>query len=60
MKRLHGTALTLADLAGRALKRLPGVAAMGCAFAGAWLVTELGVALLVLAGLLLLVDRRMP
>jgi hypothetical protein len=39
---------------------LPGLAAAGCAFAGAWLVWSLGVALLVAAGLLLLVDARTP
>jgi hypothetical protein len=41
-------------------RMLPGVAAAGCAFAGAWLVWSLGVALLVAAGLLLLVDARTP
>ncbi len=39
---------------------LPGVAAAGCAFAGSWLTWSLGVALLVAAGLLLLVDARTP
>lgn len=39
---------------------LPGLAAAGCALAGAWLLWSLGVALLVAAGLLLLVDARTP
>jgi hypothetical protein len=46
-------------LAGPA-RLLPGLAAAGCAFAGAWLVWSIGVALLVAAGLLLLVDARTP
>jgi hypothetical protein len=46
-------------LAGPA-RLLPGVAAAGCAVAGAWLLWSLGVALLVAAGLLLLVDARTP
>jgi hypothetical protein len=46
-------------LAGPA-RMLPGVLAAGCAFAGSWLVWSLGVALLVAAGLLLLVDARTP
>jgi hypothetical protein len=41
-------------------RMLPGLAAAGCAFAGAWLTWSLGVALLVAAGLLLLVDARTP
>ena len=48
-----------ARLAGPA-RLLPGLAAAGCAFAGSWLVWSLGVALLVAAGLLLLVDARTP
>jgi hypothetical protein len=46
-------------LAGPA-RLLPGLAAAGCAVAGAWLLWSLGVALLVAAGLLLLVDARTP
>jgi hypothetical protein len=46
-------------LAGPA-RMLPGVAAAGCAFAGSLLLWGLGVALLVAAGLLLLVDARTP
>lgn len=38
----------------------PGLAAAGCAVAGSWLLWSLGVALLVAAGLLLLVDARTP
>lgn len=39
---------------------LPGLAAAVCAVAGSWLLWELGVALLVGAALLLLVDARTP
>jgi hypothetical protein len=49
----------VARLAGPA-RMLPGVAAAGCAFAGSLLLWGLGVALLVAAGLLLLVDARTP
>ena len=48
-----------ARLAGPA-RLLPGVAAAVCACAGSWLLWGLGVALLVAAGLLLLVDARTP
>jgi hypothetical protein len=48
-----------ARLAGPA-RLAPGLAAAGCAVAGAWLLWSLGVALLVAAGLLLLVDARTP
>jgi hypothetical protein len=37
---------------------LPGVAAVGCAFAGSWLLWSLGVALLVVVPFLLLLDAR--
>jgi hypothetical protein len=50
----------LAEMAGRALVRLPGVAAFCCAVAGAYELAGVGVALLVAAGMFLLVDRRMP
>ena len=50
----------LADLAGRSLARLPGLLAFGCAVAGTFLLANLGAALLVAAGMLLLLDRRMP
>lgn len=49
-----------AEFSGRALVRLPGLAAVGCAVAGSYLLWGLGVALLVAAGFLLLIDRRMP
>jgi hypothetical protein len=48
-----------ARLAGPA-RLLPGLLAAACAVAGAWLLWSLGVALLVAAGLLLLVDARTP
>lgn len=60
MKRLRRASLALAGVAGRAWARLPGLLALGCAFAGAWLVAGLGVGLLVAAGLLLLIDAGMP
>jgi len=41
-------------------RMLPGLAAAGCAFAGSLLLWGLGWALLVAAGLLLLVDARTP
>lgn len=41
-------------------RMLPGLAAAACAVSGAWLLWSLGVALLVAAGLLLLVDARTP
>jgi hypothetical protein len=50
---------TTTRLAGPA-RMLPGLAAAGCAVAGSWLLWSLGVALLVAAGLLLLVDARTP
>lgn len=49
----------VARLAGPA-RLLPGIAAAGCAFAGSFLLWGLGVALLVAAGALLLVDARTP
>lgn len=50
----------VADWLGRALLRVPGLLAFVSAVAGAWLLAGLGVALLVAALLLLLIDRRMP
>ncbi len=41
-------------------RMLPGLLAAACAVAGSWLLWSLGVALLVAAGLLLLVDARTP
>ena len=59
MKRLRWLPAA-AEWTGRALLRLPGLLAFACAVAGAWLLAGLGVALLVAAVLLLLIDRRMP
>lgn len=50
----------LADVAGRALVRLPGVAAFGCAVGGAYELAGVGVALLAAAVMFLLIDARMP
>jgi hypothetical protein len=44
----------------RPARLLPGLAAVGCAVAGAWLLWSLGVALLVASGFLLLLDARTP
>lgn len=52
--------LRLAELAGRSLARLPGLLAFACAVTGSYLLWDLGPALLVAAGMLLLVDHRMP
>ena len=46
--------------AARPARLIPGLAAVGCAVAGAWLLWSLGVALLVAAGFLLLLDARTP
>jgi hypothetical protein len=50
---------TTTRLAGPA-RMLPGLGAAGCAVAGSWLLWSLGVALLVAAALLLLIDARTP
>lgn len=52
--------LVLADLAGRSLTRLPGLLALTCAIAGAYVLAGLGVALIVAAVMLLAIDLRMP
>lgn len=44
----------------RPARLLPGLAALGCAFAGSLLLWGLGVALLVAAGLFLLADAQTP
>jgi hypothetical protein len=44
----------------RPARLLPGLAAVGCAVAGSWLLWGLGVALLVAAGFCLLLDARTP
>lgn len=41
-------------------RMLPGLAAAGCAFAGSWLLWNLGTALLVAVPFLLAVDARTP
>jgi hypothetical protein len=46
--------------AARPARLLPGVAALGCAVAGAWLLWSLGVALLVAVPFLLALDARTP
>ncbi len=44
----------------RPARLIPGLAAIGCAVAGSWLLWGLGVALLVAAGFCLLIDARTP
>ena len=44
----------------RPARLLPGLAAVGCAVAGSWLLWGLGVALLVAVPFLLLLDARTP
>lgn len=46
--------------AARPARLIPGVAALGCAVAGSWLLWGVGVALLVAAALFLLVDAQTP
>lgn len=52
--------VTLATPAGRLVRGLPGLAAMGCAIAGTWLLFGLGWALLVAVPFLMLLDARIP
>lgn len=59
-RKVAGWALRVRSRVAGPARMLPGMAAAGCAFAGSWLVWSLGVALLVAAGLLLLVDARTP
>jgi MYXO-CTERM domain-containing protein len=47
-----------AELAGRQIRTLPGVAALGCAAAGTWHLWGWGWALLVAAGFLLVLARE--
>lgn len=58
--RARQVMLAAAAAAGRAFVRLPGLAAVACAVAGTYLLAGSGWALIVAAGFLLLVDRRMP
>lgn len=53
-------ALAAAAPAGRLMRGLPGLAAMGCAVAGAWVLFGLGWALLAAVPFLLLADSRVP
>lgn len=57
--RIKAGALAAAGLAGRALLRVPGLAALGCAVGGAYVLWGLGWALLVAVPFLLVIDREL-
>jgi len=59
-RALRGWARAVLGWATRPARLLPGLAAVGCGVAGAWLLWGLGVALLVAAGFCLLLDARTP
>ena len=59
-QRAWAAALGVSAGLGRALVRLPGLAAFVCAVSGVYLLAGLGWALIAAAVMLLLVDRRMP
>jgi hypothetical protein len=59
-RRLGGWASAVLGWAVRPARLIPGVAAVGCAVAGSWLLWGLGVALLVAVPFLLLLDARTP
>lgn len=58
--RIKAAGLAAAGLAGRALLRVPGVAAVGCAVGGAYILWGPGWALLVAVPFLLMIDRELP
>lgn len=53
-------ALRVAAPAGRLVRVLPGLAAMGCAIAGTWVLLGVGFALLAAVPFLILLDAKMP
>jgi hypothetical protein len=59
-RALRGGARAVLGWAARPARLIPGLAAVGCAVAGSWLLWGLGVALLVAAGFCLLLDARTP
>ncbi len=59
-RALRGWVRAVLGWAARPARLLPGLAAVGCAVAGTWLLWSLGWALLVAAGFLLLLDARTP
>ena len=59
-RAVRGWARAALGWATRPLRLLPGLAAVGCAVAGSYVLWGLGVALLVAAGFCLLLDARTP
>lgn len=59
-RALRGWVRAVLGWATRPARLLPGIAAVGCAVAGTWLLWSLGWALLVAAAFLLLLDARTP
>jgi len=59
-RALGGWARAVLGWATRPARLIPGLAAVGCAVAGSWLLWGLGVALLVAVPFLLLLDARTP
>jgi hypothetical protein len=59
-RAVRGWARAVLGWAARPARLLPGLAAVGCAVAGTWLLWSLGWALLVAAAFLLLLDARTP
>ena len=57
-QRATSVAVRTADLAGRLLRGLPGILAIAAATAGAYILWGLGVALLVFAVFMILIDRK--
>jgi hypothetical protein len=59
-RAVRGWSRAVLGWAARPARLLPGLAAVGCAVAGTWLLWSLGWALLVAAAFLLLLDARTP
>lgn len=57
---MRRTAIAAAAPAGRAVRVLPGFAAMICGIAGTWMLAGIGWALIVAAVFLLLLDSKVP
>lgn len=57
--KVRAASLVAAEMAGRAIRRLPGVAALGCAVGGVYILWGLGWALLAAVPFLLVLDREL-